>query len=330
MTTNESELLHLLVNNIKAQGCKQSDGTFVVYKGSMTRESLECRPPTYLKRREKEFSRLRREGIIQKEGEFYVFTQDYTFGKITPATVFICGYAKPDKWRPDHIPEVSSENIKKKEPPMPLNSGNCEEELITELKKFLGEWNKKDRIPEGGMKFDDIVILKGILHNVNNIATLKTTQLLVERLAGLSDIIKNKKDEILRAINGKSANSNGFDILWKNGIKFVAEVKCNIPSGGKDAFGSRQRELILKDLEKLRFGNTKSKETGMDAEKLADYYKFLGVYVHDKKSAAAVRKIHDSPSCKQFGETELIDLDTKILKLDEHKQTIYIVMLRND
>ena len=199
--------------------------------------------------------------------------------------------------------------------------------LGDKFNEFVTAWHKgKKHLEE--MTMDDVVLLKSALSTVNNIATLKTEELLVKRLSELSAAIDKKREGILRAIKNKSANANGFDIQWSDGINFVAEVKCNMPINGKDAFGSKQREGILGDLQKLRSGNKKTSLKGLDANTLEGYYKFLGVYVHSEKSKKAVRAFCDGSECQRFGKTKLLDTDTKIAKLD--KNTIYIVMLGND
>ena len=199
-----------------------------------------------------------------------------------------------------------------------------EKALEQNFNKLVEIWYKNKKSFRE-MTMDDVVLLKRALSSVNNIATLKATVLLVERLAGLFPMINKKKEEILRAINVKSANSNGFDIEWTDGINVVAEVKCNIPIGSKNAFGSQQKSGISKDLGKLRYGNKKTGKLQEGA--LKAYHKFLGIYVHDEQSEEAVRNFCNTIS-EEYGKVEILDKDVKKKTFDEH--TIYVVMLGND
>lgn len=68
------------------------------------------------------------------------------------------------------------------------------------------------------------------------------------------------------------ANTNGYDIQCNDeNFPFLAEIKCNIPcdKGGKK-FGAAQLTAIIKDIEGLINGKTKS-----NIAHVCDYYRFM-------------------------------------------------------
>jgi hypothetical protein len=116
----------------------------------------------------------------------------------------------------------------------------------------------------------DLEEFKSLLSQINNIFTLRTTNLFllwIEKNFGLSsDIIQSYSEEI----NTLKPNSNGFDVRLDD-RKILAEVKCNKPFL-ENTFGSAQKNGIIKDINGLLFGKAKEK---INTNK---YFKFLVVY----------------------------------------------------
>ena len=126
---------------------------------------------------------------------------------------------------------------------------------------------------------EKFVSLKKALSNINNIVTLKITNLFIEKLCGDEFISNVQKDEMIENSNKQKANANGYDVEYpdpkkksneENPINILAEVKCNIPVGDKQ-FGSAQKAGILKDIEGLLNGEKKLKSEA----KVGSYFKFM-------------------------------------------------------
>ena len=207
---------------------------------------------------------------------------------------------------------------------------NRAETLEKEFNEFVKIWYESEKNIElktvtwDTLDLSKIVLLKSALSTVNNIATLKTTELLLKRLTILFQIGNEENEAIRRTVLSKSASENGFDVEWSGEITFVAEVKCNIPINEGNEYGSAQKQGIKNDLKKLRHGNDKSKKKGMNAKALEKYYKFLGVFCPDDKSREAVRKFHKSPG-NQSG-TEILSSSAQMKDIDT--DTVYIVLLK--
>lgn len=117
---------------------------------------------------------------------------------------------------------------------------------------------------------EKFVSLKKALSNINNIVTLKVTNLFIEKLCGGGFIKPDQADRMKILVNNTSANANGYDVRYDEGDKkILAEVKCNIPVNGK-TFGAKQEEGIIKDIDGLLNGKTTGK-----VENINEYYKFM-------------------------------------------------------
>ncbi len=161
---------------------------------------------------------------------------------------------------------------------------------------------------------EKFVSLKKALSNINNIVTLKATNLFIEKLNFISD---DQKKEMIENSNKQKANANGYDVEYpdpkkKSNVKkpkILAEVKCNIPVG-KEHFGSAQKAGILKDIEGLLNGEEKSKSKA-DVE---SYFKFM-VFMDYTEDGCNVKKsveelIKNSPykdKVKFYNENEMPD-----------------------
>ena len=198
------------------------------------------------------------------------------------------------------------------------------EELKNEFNTFWSEWRRKNGQLAQNMSLNSIILLKSALRNINNISTLKVTELLVDELVKcFPQQFKAIKNDILKSIWQVSPNANGYDIQFESAdMSFIAEVKCNIPfqkdkKGWK--FGANQAEGIRKDIESLREGKEKA-ELKKDIKK---YYKFLGIYDYEGRSENAIARIRESVRVKRC--EPIVPLQKGVdLKLN----TIYIVMIK--
>ncbi len=123
------------------------------------------------------------------------------------------------------------------------------------------------------LTIEDWIELKKTLSDVNNMITLKVTQAFVDKLQAMGIINKVQANAMKKEVDSIHPNTNGFDVCWdkKEGVKLIAEVKCNIPVKPHE-FGAAQKNGILKDLKGLKDG-----KRSFDGENTDNYYKFMVV-----------------------------------------------------
>lgn len=159
------------------------------------------------------------------------------------------------------------------------------------------------------LTFKTLINLKKVLSNINNLITLKTSVAFVDFLCEINKIESEIASNVIKEINETNANTNGYDIVCKNGsFPFIAEVKCNIPCGKKgEKYGAAQIASIKTDLEGLRNGKKKTLEVN-----LKEYFRFMVVLECD-----GIDKAIEGLECE----------DVKIWndKLEINKDIIYIV-----
>lgn len=163
----------------------------------------------------------------------------------------------------------------------------------------------------------DLISLKKIVSTINNIITLQTALKFVDVLRNRNIINKQTRQAIIDKIQSTNANSNGYDIEYDSGkTKIIAEVKCNIPVG-KDSFGAAQRDSIIKDIENLCSGKTKSK-----IEDVREFYKFMVILNDNNQAKTAMSKlIKNLQSCHNHNIVELTP------NINPTLNTIYIVYI---
>lgn len=191
---------------------------------------------------------------------------------------------------------------------------NREEKLRKEFNaailNILGDMgNDMDNDFYKHLTFKTLINLKKVLSNINNLITLKTSVAFVDFLCEINKIESEIASNVIKEINKTNANTNGYDIVCKNGsFPFIAEVKCNIPCGKKgEKYGAAQIASIKTDLEGLRNGKKKTLELN-----LKEYFRFMVVLECD-----GIDKAIEGLECE----------DVKIWndKLEINKDIIYIV-----
>lgn len=137
---------------------------------------------------------------------------------------------------------------------------NRDKQLKERLNGFLVN---KMGLPEydyyGNMTANDILELKSVLSDINNSFTLKVSLAFVEWLAKLLEYDSVVRSEMQQGIQATKPNANGYDIEITHPEKVIAEVKCNIPINNGAVFGSAQKHSIVKDIDALLKGKSKSK-----------------------------------------------------------------------
>lgn len=191
---------------------------------------------------------------------------------------------------------------------------NREEKLSKEFNaailNILGDMgNDMDNDFYKHLTFKTLINLKKVLSNINNLITFKTSVAFVDFLCEINKIESEIASNVIKEINKTNANTNGYDIVCKNGsFPFIAEVKCNIPCGKKgEKYGAAQIASIKTDLEGLRNGKKKTLELN-----LKEYFRFMVVL-----ECEGIDKAIEGLECE----------DVKIWndKLEINKDIIYIV-----
>ena len=152
--------------------------------------------------------------------------------------------------------------------------------LNTHLQKLTG--NKQDFY--SNLSQSDLIELKTVLADINNVLTLKTTIHATYWLCKYFHLTDECKKGILSNIDSNKPNANGFDIHIQCPKKIIAEVKCIVPINNGDIFGAAQRDAILDDAIKLKNGKGKLSDT-------SDYFKFLFLIDLDSNTDRAISKL---------------------------------------
>lgn len=184
-------------------------------------------------------------------------------------------------------------------------------ELKTNLNKHLTKLTglKKDYYQE--ITQTNLVKLKTLLSDINNIFTLKLTLSALDWICLNFKIDNILKTELLKKIDAIKPNTNGFDIIIEE-YKIVAEVKCVFPSNNGNKYLAAQRNGILDDAIKLIKGKKQISNT-------SDYFKFLFVINVGPRTDNAI----DSLLKHSVGRTE------NILRNNRHKIKENIELLKS-
>lgn len=135
-------------------------------------------------------------------------------------------------------------------------------------------WKTKDKDYFSEISLSDLVDLKVSIRNINNLITNEITIRAVKKIGEILNHNECDITAILHSVEAKSANSNGYDIEWRGNSAYVCEVKANIPVK-KTTFGAAQAQQIIKDINSLINGKSKS---SINKSKLENYYKFMSFY----------------------------------------------------
>lgn len=143
-----------------------------------------------------------------------------------------------------------------------------ERDLKNRINKHLQKLTGKDIDFYSNMTQSDLIELKTVLADINNVLTFKTTITAANWLCNIYGIDKDTKKNILETVDQIKPNTKGFDIHISEPYKIIAEVKCISPVNNGGKFGGAQWNSILDDCHKLKNG----KGVLLDTTK---YYKFL-------------------------------------------------------
>lgn len=155
-----------------------------------------------------------------------------------------------------------------------------EAELKKQFNKFFQNHNIENLYDL--LSVEEMIELKKVVSCIHNIITLRATIAFVEKLHQDHFISDEEKDDIIKAVNGQHANTNGFDVQYK---KIIAEVKCNIPVD-KASFGPAQKDGIVKDIKNLLEGKKKA-----DITDISTFYKFMVILDCGENVRGCMQKI---------------------------------------
>lgn len=145
------------------------------------------------------------------------------------------------------------------------------QELIEKYTSFIKLVQAKN-IDET-ITINDLLNLKSVLSNINNILTLLATLAIAKKLTRIFSFSIDQKKKLLSDIENKKANSNGFDIQIDTPKKILVEVKYNIPLTGQK-LGQAQINGILEDARKLRMESFRHRKIKIDT---SEYIKIIGI-----------------------------------------------------
>jgi hypothetical protein len=141
-------------------------------------------------------------------------------------------------------------------------------DLKNRINKHLKKLTGQDIDFYSGMTQIDLIELKTVLADINNVLTFKTTISAANWLCNFFGLDTDTQKNILETVDKTKPNTKGFDIHVLEPYKVIAEVKCISPVNNGGKFGAAQWNSILDDFHKLKNG----KGVLLDTSK---YYKFL-------------------------------------------------------
>lgn len=148
------------------------------------------------------------------------------------------------------------------------------------------------------LKNEDILELKTVLSDINNLLTYKLTLIAGKWLGSFFSFNKKYQQTILENIDSIKPNAQGFDIVINKPIKIIAEVKCNVPVKGGSKFGAMQTKKLIEDVQKLLNGKRQILDT-------SEYLKFLFVINIGDRSEEALTNLTKKTKIRKENEERL-------------------------
>lgn len=145
------------------------------------------------------------------------------------------------------------------------------QELIEKYTSFIRIVKTKSL--DENITINELLNLKSVLSNINNILTLLATLAIAKRLIKIFPFNNDQKKQLLFDIENKKANSNGFDIQVDTPKKILVEVKCNVPLTSQK-LGQAQINGILEDARKLRMESFRRRKIKIDT---SGYIKIIAI-----------------------------------------------------
>lgn len=191
-----------------------------------------------------------------------------------------------------------------------MNEFNREDRLRNEFNSYVHDVLS---LPEKNY-YDDLSTInfykfKQLLSTINNIITFKMTIAFIMKISDVFKLSDTRTNSIIKEIQDKNVNSNGYDVEINVPVKIIAEVKGNIPINKGNRFGSAQKTQIFKDLNALRNGKSTAKINPKD------YFKFFIL--------PNILEVHQATEnlCKKMD--DIVFMDASIIPSQYNK--IYVV-----
>jgi len=192
-----------------------------------------------------------------------------------------------------------------------FNSRN--EELKSKFNKHFQVLTGLETDFYSALKDEDILELKTILSDINNLLTYKLTLVAGKWLSEYFLFNRNEQQLILEKIDSTKPNAQGFDIVIYDPIKIIAEVKCNVPVKGGSKFGAMQSKKLIEDVQKLLTGKRHIADT-------SKYLKFLFIINIGNRSQEAIIRLSKKTKIRKENEERLmrnITRENMIIMTDE-------------
>lgn len=203
-------------------------------------------------------------------------------------------------------------------------------ELSERLNKHLSKITGYNKDYFSNLKQEDLIELKTIVSNINNVLTLKATLSATEWICKFFGINDKYKNDIIQTIDETKSNANGYDINITTPQKIISEVKCTVPINDGNKYGSAQMSSILEDAIKLKKGKRSLPNT-------SEYIKLLFLLDLGKKTDEAISqmlKISTGSSDKSSSaerhkiKKDIVILDNSFKKDDLRLNKIYIKKIK--
>ena len=178
------------------------------------------------------------------------------------------------------------------------------------------------------MSQEDFINLKMAISDINNILTLKLTLSAINWLSSYFGLTIDHKNRLIENAENTNSNTNGFDIIFDDSKKFIAEVKCNVPSSKGSRYLAAQRNSILDDALKLFNGKRSLKNSN-------EFFKFIFLLDLGERSDKAINSLLSERNTRSENQ-QRIDRNNVVKKMSLladktpdslNKQTVYIVSI---
>lgn len=210
---------------------------------------------------------------------------------------------------------------------------NRENSILEKLNQVFSDFYDTTNFSIKSLNISQIEKLKSALAEVNNYATLKVTIACCEWIFRYFKIEKTERKEIIEKISRTKPNTNGYDIEINGKYKIIVEVKAIVPLNEGSEYKAAQRNSILDDAIKLKYG-----KKGKNKNAYSEYIKVIALLDLGEKTNNAIKKIllpYKNPRSLEKIRTdrhgivpflELLTEKTKVVDLEPEK--IYLKSIK--
>jgi hypothetical protein len=157
------------------------------------------------------------------------------------------------------------------------------DDLKNKINKHLSKLTEHEKDYFATLKQHDLMELKTVFADINNLLTFQMTIAAVEWICGYFSIAEQERIKIIEKVDKTKPNSNGFDIDIKEPYPILGEVKCTSPVNNGEIFGAAQHDSILNDVLGLIEG-----KGGLDTK---NSFKFLFLVDLEGRTKSAIAEL---------------------------------------